>query len=282
MTTLNIAGWRIRLICAPTTLAQAAASRYAAFLGADDGLPDLTVEVRAEPRGTVQRAGFASLLDTRLRAQGSDYVLDASEICGRIAPLERQASLQFFSADPLGELEYFLRITCALLAFHEGGLLVHGAALLLDGVVSLFIGQSGSGKSTVVALSADATALGDDMVVLRPGAGEWTVHGTPFWNALTTARDGQTRSGRLTGIYKLIQDRDVYLEPMRDAAAAAELVANCPVVNGDPAAVTGLLARCRQLVQAAPVQKLHFRKDPSFWAVIRPGEPVRMGLEPCS
>lgn len=271
MTTLNIAGWRIRLRCAPEALAQATADRYAAFAVADAQMPDLTVDVRGAPRAEARTAHAisASVLETHLRTDGVTYRLDAPEICGRIAPTQRQASLQFNSADAQGELEYFLRTACALLAYHEGGLLVHGAALMREGAVSLFVGQSGSGKSTVVALSPAATALSDDMVIVRPTAAGWVVHGTPFWNATTLKRDGQTQAGRLAGIYKLIQDVDVYLEPLRGVAAAAELVANCPVVNGDPAALTGLLARCQQLAADVPVRRLHFRKDPSFWELLR-------------
>lgn len=246
---LGIAGWRIRLTCTPPAFAQAAAGRYAAFaVDVDpDEPPDLAVDGCAEP----------------------DDLLDAVEICGRILSSQRQTSLQFRSADPLGELEYFLRTACALLAYREGGLLVHGAALMVDGAVSLFIGQSGSGKSTVVALSPDATALGDDLVILRPRDAGWTVYGTPFWNATALRREGQTQAGRLAGIYKLIQDQEVRLEPMRGAAAAAELAANCPVVNGDPDSLAGLLARCRQLAGDVPVERLHFRKDPSFWELLR-------------
>ena len=271
MTTLDIAGWRIRLRCTPGALAQATADRYAEFAVADAETPDLTVDVSGEPGAGADRSHAipASVLETPLRTVGVTYRLDAAEICGKIVPTQRQASLQFNSADVQGELEYFLRSACALLAYQEGGLLVHGAALMRKGAVSLFVGQSGSGKSTVVALSPAATALSDDMVIVRPTAAGWVVHGTPFWNATTLRRDGQTQAGRLSGIYKLIQDRDVYLEPLRGVAAAVELVANCPVVNGDPAALAGLLARCRQLAEDVPVQRLHFRKDPSFWELLR-------------
>lgn len=265
MTTLGIAGWRIRLRCAPEALAQGVARRYAAFAVDDAGPPDLTLDACAGSPGPAPVSTSRTVLEARLRAEGPDYLLDASGICGRIVPSQRQASLQFNSADPQVDLEYFLRIACALLAYQGGGLLVHGAALMRDGAVSLFIGQSGSGKSTVVALSPEAVALGDDMVILRPTSAGWTAYGTPFWNATTLNRAGQTHAGRLAGIYKLIQDREVYLEPLRSAAAAAELVANCPVVNGDTAALAGLLARCRRLAADVPVQRLHFRKDPDFW-----------------
>ena len=172
---------------------------------------------------------------------------------------------------PLAGVEYFLRVIYALLADQEGGVLLHAAGLLTpaDGRVRLFIGRSGSGKSTVAALSPHAIVLNDDLALLRQdAAGRWIAYGTPFWNPETLTRSGETASGPVAGIYRLAQDREVYLEPLSPATAAAELAANCPVINGDLERLPGLLARCRRLVADVPVQRLHFRKDPSFWDVL--------------
>ena len=62
------------------------------------------------------------------------------------------------------------------------------------------------------------------------------------------------------------------LSRCRRAAAVAALIGSCPVVNGDPGRALDLLARCRQIVRAVPVQQLHFRKDPSFWDVLEVDE----------
>ena len=59
---------------------------------------------------------------------------------------------------------------------------------------------------------------------------------------------------------------------MSAAAAVAAMISSCPVVNGDPARAPELMARCRQIVRAVPVQRLHFRKDPSFWDVLEVDE----------
>jgi hypothetical protein len=175
------------------------------------------------------------------------------------------------SDEPAREAEYFLRIALAFLAFQRDGLLVHCAALKRRHLVQLFIGQSGSGKSTVVALSvvADrATALGDDLILLRRDQAGWRAFGTPFWNLEATRREGELSSGPVAGIYKLVQDRAIYVEPMRPAVAAAELVANCPIVNDQPALLPDLIGRCREIAGVIPVRRLHFRKDDAFWDVI--------------
>lgn len=269
MSDLFIAGWRIRLMCEPAALAEAVRARYAAFLAPNPGPPDLTVRIALRPAAVETSLTGSALLEARFRAEKEDYLFDSPYGHGIITPSDKSATLDAYSAAPLTDTEYFLRSAVALLAYQRGGLLIHGAALLEDGQAYLFIGQSGSGKTTVVGLSRHAVALGDDLVVVRPELQGWTVYGTPFWNGETKTRQGQTASGPLAGIYKLIQDRDVYLAPMSPAAAAAELLANCPVVNGQPGLTPGVLGRCWTLVSTVPMQGLHFRKDDSFWAAVR-------------
>jgi hypothetical protein len=271
---LDLAGWRIELACRPAGLTDGVAAWYAPFIAAGDAPgdapSDVAVTVTVDP--SLSR-GEPMDPDPQLRVtrQGDGFLLDAPEARGRIDLDSRRAALALSNDVFFGGLDYFLRILTALLAYRDGGLLVHGAGLLAGGGVHLFVGRSGSGKSTVVALSPQALALGDDLIVLRPGEAGWRAYGTPFWNPETQRRDGQTTSGRLAGIYKLVQDRDVYLEAVSPAAATGELMVDCPIINGDAVELPGLLGRCRQLAQAVPVQWLHFRKDPGFWALLRDG-----------
>lgn len=267
MMQLEIAGWRIRLACEPDSMAEAAAIRYAPFIAAGNGPADFDIQVAALP-GHAPAAHPGSLQAAALVLERAGYRVDAAGITSSIQPALGRAMLALATAGAEGGLEYFLRIACALLAFHRGGLLLHAAGLLVDGQVHLFTGVSGSGKSTVTALSPHALALSDDLVLLRPGETGWIAHGTPFWNPETAARAGQTASGPAAGIYKLVQAADVRVEALSPAAAAAELAANCPVVNGRPELLPELLARCRSLVGAVPVRRLHFRKDASFWGVV--------------
>jgi len=262
LTTIDLAGWRVRVMCRPAALAAAVAARYAAFATsagpvALEAQVTLDGALRAEPGPEIA-----------LRCLRNEYLFDVSGFSGTINFASGRARLALSSAAPLEDVEYFLRIVYALVADREGGLLIHAAGLSTGEGIHLFIGQSGSGKSTVVALSPQATALGDDLILLRPDPDGWIAHGTPFWNAETLGRAGQRSSGPLVGIYRLVQDRTVCVEPLSPAAAAAELVANCPVVNGLADRLPGLLARCRALAQAVPVARLHFRKDPDFWGVL--------------
>jgi hypothetical protein len=267
---LQLAGWRIRLDIEEPALARQAARRYEAFLSAGDVPPSFAARVEVARPVSDKRTGSTLDLSLNQDSDTGEYRLDAPGFSARADLAQGTGKLTLTSAIPLTDLEHFLRVLVALLAFREGGLLVHAAGLRSDGRVRLFIGQSGSGKSTVAALSPHALALNDDLIVLRRAGETWVAFGTPFWNMEADRRQGQTASGPLSGIYRLAQDRDVYLENLSPAAATAELVANCPVINGSPTHLAALLLRCRQLADAVPVRRLHFRKDGSFWQLLEP------------
>lgn len=266
MIRLNLAEWIVGLEAEPAALSAMVAERYAAFAVAA-GEPDLRVRIAWEPGA----ATGVSILTAGVLKKGEDYLLDAPEFYGMIAPSRGQAELRMRSDNPTREVEYFLRVALALFAWSRGGLLVHSAAVLVGAAAFLFMGQSGSGKSTVVSLSQGrdrSVALSDDLTLLRYTDNGWWVYGTPFWNLQTGARDGQTASGRAQVIYKLVQDREVFAEPMSVAAAAAELLANCPIVNNQPDLLADLMLRCRDIIKAVGAQKLRFRKDAAFWDII--------------
>jgi hypothetical protein len=269
---LDIAGWRVRLDILAPALAQQTADRYSAFLTAGDLPTSLVARVEVAGHGSPRRIGSTLDLTLNQESHTDVYRLEATGFRAHVDLARGAGMLALENAAPLADLEHFLRVLVALLAFREGGLLIHAAGLRSAGQVRLFIGQSGSGKSTVVALSPHAVALNDDLIVLRPQGEPWIAHGTPFWNLETGQREGQTACGPLAGIYKLVQDSNVYLQPISPAAATAELLANCPVINGSPAHLTALLLRCRQLARAVPVQRLHFREDGSFWQVLEQQE----------
>ncbi len=272
MPTIEIAGWRVGLDCASEALSRAVSARFAPFVTAEPA--HLEVQVGWEPAASAHGASAPAFPEARVRPLGGAYQLDAAEFCGRINLESAEAGVILRDPMPMPSLEYFIRVLYALLADRDEGVLIHAAGLMLRsaddprGSVHLFIGQSGSGKSTVVSLSPQALALNDDLILLRPTGDRWIAHGTPFWNGEAFGRDGQIASGPVAGIHKLVQDRSVYLEPISLAEAAAELVANCPVVNADPGRLPGLLVRCRHLAAAVPVRRLHFRKDPSFWELL--------------
>ncbi len=170
----------------------------------------------------------------------------------------------------LEEIDYFLRVVCAVEAFRSGGLLFHAAGIL-RGIphpqAYVFFGHSGAGKTTISRLAGKENVLNDDLVLIQPGSSGWTVYSTPFFNPTQITPQGN-RHAPLAGLFRLVQDPEVYLENTTAGQALAEVVANVPVISADAHQIFDLLSRCQALLADVPSSRLHFRKDDSFWDVI--------------
>jgi hypothetical protein len=269
----DLAGLRTRLECFPPEFATGVLARFRPF--ATPAERDAPVDFLAEV--TLAEAQAApSDADLQVHLSGPECDFRTAAASGALSLASRRAELTLHSSSPTVQVEYFLRILYALLAEAHGGLMLHCAGVLTPKGAHLFVGHSGSGKSTAASFSRHrGVILNDDLIVLMPDGRRWIAHGTPFWNCETTDRNGQIGSGAVIGIYKLVKDRDVFLESMPPAVAVAELFSNCPIVNGDPARTPELLARCRQIVRATPMQRLHLRKDPAFWEALETHEEQR-------
>ena len=193
----------------------------------------------------------------------------AAHCTGSLDLIAQRAHLNVIAPHPFEPIDYFVRAALALLAFEAGGLLFHAAGLAWRGNGYAFFGYSGSGKTTVARVSSDAQILNDDLVVLLPDALGWNIYATPFSNP-TQATPAGPQFAPLVALYRLVQDRRVFVEPIDPAEAMAEVIACSPIVSADPDRAVALLARAEQIVNAIPVQRLHFLPEPSFWAVVQP------------
>jgi hypothetical protein len=196
----------------------------------------------------------------RFTAPHCTGVIDARQLDARAA---------ITAPHPFEAIDYFVRAALALLAFEAGGLLFHAAGLARRGLGYGFFGYSGSGKTTVARVSSEAIILNDDLIVLLPHVDRWEMAATPFSNP-TQVSPGGPQIVPLAALYRLVQDRSVFVEPLEPAAAIAEVIASSPVVCADPARALPLLVRAERLVSAVPVLRLHFLPDASFWQVIAP------------
>ncbi len=186
------------------------------------------------------------------------------------APLaEQRAYLNVIAPEPFEPIDYFVRTALALLALETGGLLLHAAGLVRRRQGFAFFGYSGSGKTTIARVSADASVLNDDLIALWPQSGGWVMHATPFSNP-TQVAPSAAQSAPLAALYRLVQAPRVFIEPIDQARAVAEIVASSPIVSADLDRAMLLLTRAERLAAAVPVQRLHFLPDDSFWTIVQP------------
>lgn len=255
---IAIAGMVTAIQCNRPDLVDRLRQHYSQFLC--DASPEFVIEVEQAsqvetwtPEMNLDFSGWR----VRLSSHGCEGAIDLEGKRGELR-LERRRAAE--------DVDYFLRVVYALLAFEAGGWLVHAAGVVHHGKAHLFFGHSGAGKTTVSRLSRDKQVLNDDLLVVMPASEGWQVHSTPFWNP-TQVRP-EPGAAPLGGIYFLVQDKRVFLEAVSPGLALAELVSNAPVIPEDPQRNPALLARCSGLLEGVGVYRLHFLPDDSFWLVI--------------
>lgn len=262
---LAIADFGLRVGCNSPELCRGLTTRYTGFA---ENLPvhfvaDVTLQPGALRKHAVQDTGTFFEPDGVLR-------FDAPGYQGWIDAQNGRGALTVSSLEPELEVDYFLRVATALIAFEHGGLMFHAAGILRRGRVFVFFGHSGSGKTTVSRLSTRDQILNDDLLVFLPdNAGGWCGYSTPFWNP-TQVRPAGRAAARLTGLYRLVQAKQVFTRPMHGADALAEMVSNVPVIPADATRLPLLLERLQAILNVVPAFYLHFLPDDSFWRVVDP------------
>lgn len=165
-------------------------------------------------------------------------------------------------------LENFLRVVYAHLALEAGGFLFHAAGVVRGGRAFLFFGPSGSGKTTTARLSAGGRVLSDDLILVLPGEGKrFRAVSIPFRGHVAELPDEQA-SFPIAGFYRLVKDQEVRLEPLERARGVSEVAGSLPFVTDRPENGLRILEAVGGAVAGAPVYRLHFRKDPSFWEAV--------------
>ncbi|NJN66074.1 MAG: hypothetical protein HC884_04845 [Chloroflexaceae bacterium] len=202
----------------------------------------------------------------RIATPTCEGTIDLERGQARLALAEAPATCATRTAS---DVEYMLRVACALLAFRAGGVLFHGAGIVRHGRAYLFFGHSGSGKTTAARLSPDDLVLNDDLVVVMPHNGAWMVHATPFTNPTQVGATGPA-AAPLGAMLRLVKSQRVAIEPVGAGRMLAEVLASIPVLPSNPEYPGRLLEWGQQLLQQVPAYRLHFLRDASFWQVVEP------------
>lgn len=178
----------------------------------------------------------------------------------------KNAFLNLEVRNPLIGIDYFLRVTAAVIAFYTGGLMVHAAGVEREGKAYVFLGYSGAGKTTTARNSPNGSVLNDDLLVLYPSEDCWIAAATPFYNP--TQNRPRPGCAPIAKMLYLVKDKEVYLEPTPQAQALAEMVACVPVLTVEPFYLKELLKRCQHLLSRIPYDRLHLLPDASYWSIL--------------
>lgn len=255
------------------------AARYGIFArpGSDGAAPDLLVSVHRSPCSrflelprTVPAETYRLLSRQVGGNAGGDLMAWSYEWAARWSRSRGRVTLAAAS----GDRKVFDRIVenCLRLIFaHEmlerGGMLLHGAGVVRNGSAYVFFGPSGAGKTTVTTLSAGDLILSDDLVMIVRRESGFAACSVPFRGLLTPAATTD-RDYPLAGLFRLVQDREDRVEPLDAPRAVGELVQSLPFVTDCPEAAPRMLEVASAVAAAAPVSRLRFRKDRTFWRVV--------------
>ena len=159
-----------------------------------------------------------------------------------------------------------MRSALALLAFETGGLFFMRRASPITSAAMPFSAIRAAARPPwrgCRRAPACSTTIWSFCGPSRPAArraNRWQMVATPFSNPTRVQPTG-SHQVPLTALYRLVQDRRVFLEPLDPALALAEVIASSPIVSADPDRAAALLDRAAQLTRAVPVQRLHFLPD---------------------
>jgi hypothetical protein len=150
------------------------------------------------------------------------------------------------------------------------GIELHGCAVVDPlGSASVFVGQSGAGKSTMAGLwhrAAGATILSDDRLIVRKIDGRMVVYGTPWHGDEPFASSGPAPLAR---IFFLRHGPANRLHKVSTSEAAARLLACSFVPFYDPRGMEFTLGFLDELTRGVPCHDLEFTPDQSVIDFVR-------------
>ncbi len=153
-------------------------------------------------------------------------------------------------------------LTTWQLAAH-GGLLLHAAGFVLDGMGIACAGVSGAGKTTLAHLLAQAASfegLSDDRVIVRDAPHGFEVWGTPWPGEAQLARAAQAPLGAI-----LMIARGTGAPVLRRLSAREALPRLLPTValpTFDATLAAGCLATCHAILARVPVFEFAYQPTP--------------------
>ena len=164
--------------------------------------------------------------------------------------LKRPSSVVFY-------LCMCLRIMFSYNAAAHGALLLHASVISHNSASTLFLGASGTGKSTHSRLWLDhiagAELVNDDNPVVRLEDGHWSVYGTP-WSGKTPCYRNVKEPVR--AFVRLSQAPENHIERVKGIAAYAAFVGSVSTVRWDKSVMDSMTALASDIAQNVPTYKM--------------------------
>lgn len=120
-------------------------------------------------------------------------------------------------------LRYAIWVSFNLNVAHQGAIAIHSSAVIYQGKAILFLGESGTGKSTHTRLICqrfpDAELLNDDSPIVRMENGKCMVYGSPWSGKTACYQDKKVELGAMVRLHQAITNK-ISLLPVHEAIGA--------------------------------------------------------------
>jgi hypothetical protein len=258
---IAIGGVPVRVNTADPDFLEMLQGRYAGFVSAN-AEAEFDFDVDLAP------ATFANPdADVSVMQRSGRWFMERGDFRAEWNPATRSGIIHQ-SANPYS-IDAVLRIVHTLVLARQGGFLLHSASAIRNGKAFLFAGVSGVGKTTISRLApADATLLTDEISYVRKRRQDdgYVAFGTPFTGEL--AKLGENTSAPVAALYLLAQGPENRIDPLAEADAGRELLANMLFFAEDQEMVHWAFQAACDFVHHVPVYRLTFVPDARVWELI--------------
>jgi len=204
--------------------------------------------------------------DVSVTYRSGRWLLERGDFRAEWNPATRSGTI-CQTANPYS-IDAVLRIVHTLVLARQGGFLLHSASAIRNGRAFLFAGVSGAGKTTISRLApTDATLLTDEISYVRRRGEAYVAYGTPFTGEL--AKLGENTSAPVATLYLLAQGPENRIDPVSEADAGRELLANVLFFAEDQEMVHWAFQAACDFVHRVPVKRLTFMPDARVWEMIQ-------------
>jgi len=222
--------------------------RWGPFMsGPVRGDEDILINLRTSDLKADQRPGFNTLTPQRTdqgwRLQRDD--IDAA-LMPSVLTVEGETRPRLPAVEECARLLLWLYLSTAC----EGGLLVHSATVVKEGVAYCFPAYGGTGKSTLARLTPGDLALSDELSLLTLEDGQWRAWPSPLWNWPRQFVGDASRGYPLGGMGFLRQAPMTAFKPLKADEALTQLMAQTVAFDALPKASATTFNLAADLVEA--------------------------------
>jgi hypothetical protein len=153
------------------------------------------------------------------------------------------------------------------LLIYANGLLLHGTALLKNGYGFLFLGLSGSGKSTITRLIMPDVCFSDDGVIVKKEKEHVHAYYSPFRQVDGNKNRDHFLKGEIKKVFFLEKAEQNRILPLRKSELMNMIIAHMihfyKYLDGEAARKGFFVAK--DILEALPSHRLQFRKNRDIW-----------------